>query len=208
MASSELREAALLLQELAGIWKSPVPPLPPAGNDVFPSAAAAPPLHRRESAAPPGAWSEVLTARPAASPPAFPAVVDPPQAAELAGGNRADRLENILEALCRRAGLAGAVAADESGLALAATGGGLPAEVLEAFTSVLGEALERAGRILGRRAADTISMDLDYSDKLVLRRFDFGEQRYSLMAICPQGVDERSEFEVSIGQIVSVLSRR
>jgi hypothetical protein len=114
----------------------------------------------------------------------------------------------VLESLCRRAGLSTAAAVDESGLALAVTGDVLPAESLAAFGSVLGEALERAGRILGHRAADTISMDLDYTNKIVLRRFELDERRYSLMAICLQGTDERSELEVTIGEIVSVLSRR
>jgi hypothetical protein len=124
----------------------------------------------------------------------------------IAGATRADRLEFVLDALCLRAGLAGAVLADDSGLPMAVHGQSLGTENLAAFTSVLGEALEKAGRFIGHFSADYISMDVDYEHKLVLKRFLFEQRPYFLMVLGPQAVDDRSELEVTVGQVVSLLS--
>jgi hypothetical protein len=83
----------------------------------------------------------------------------------------------------------------------------VPTESLAAFASVLGEALQKAGRFLGRSGADYISMDVDYENKVALKSFRLDGRPFSLMVLCRQAVDERSELEVSIEQLVSLLSR-
>jgi predicted regulator of Ras-like GTPase activity (Roadblock/LC7/MglB family) len=119
---------------------------------------------------------------------------------------RGDRLEYALVSLCERGGLSGAVVADGQGLPLADYQSPVGGEVLAAFTSVLGGALERAGQLLGAQGADIISMDLNYTDKIVLRRFALEGEPYFLLVICSQDLDERTEVELSIDQITAILS--
>jgi hypothetical protein len=120
-------------------------------------------------------------------------------------GPRSEELDRILSLACRRGGFKGAVLADDQGLPLAVHRGPVATEVLAAFTSVLGEALSRAGALLNQREASYISMDADYRDKLVLKRFPVGRHQFNLMLIAPQGADERSDLELAIGQIRAVM---
>jgi len=121
------------------------------------------------------------------------------------GEFRGDRLENVLIAMCRRGGFSGAVLSDSSGLPMAVFNSPVEIESVAAFTSVLGDALDKAGRYLQQHGADYISMDVNYEDKVVVRRFAIAEMNLYLMVLCPQSVDERSEVELSIQQLVSVL---
>lgn len=119
---------------------------------------------------------------------------------------RGERLEYILSSMCRRGGLSGAVVADGKGLPLADFNSPVAGEILAAFTSVLGSALERAGQLLGESGAELISMDINYTDKVVLRRFTVAAEPYFLMVICSQELDERTELELSIEQLMAALS--
>ena len=119
---------------------------------------------------------------------------------------RSDRLEHVIASMCQRSGFIGAVVADDKGLPFAIINPPVSEEALSAFTSVLGEALERAGSILGAHGAEYLSMDINYEDKIVLRRFLIGETTHYLMIICSQEIDERSEIELSIDQITSILT--
>lgn len=119
---------------------------------------------------------------------------------------RGDRLEFILSSMCRRGDLSGAVVADGKGLPLADYNSPVGGDILAAFTSVLGSALERAATLLGESGAELISMDINYTDKIVLRRFTVAGEPYFLMVICSQSLDERTELELSIEQIITVLT--
>ena len=121
-------------------------------------------------------------------------------------GYRSEQLEHALEVMCKRGGFVGAVIADMHGFALAVYNSPVESDALAAFTTVLGDALERAAYLLNQHGADNISMDINYVDKVVLKRFKVAEGRYFLMVICPQGSDERGEVELSIEQIISILS--
>lgn len=132
------------------------------------------------------------------------AAADEERAPQLA--YRGDRLEHILSSMCRRGDLTGAVVADAQGLPLADFNSPVGGDNLAAFTSVLGGALERAGVLLGEYGAELISMDINYSDKVVLRRFVVRGAPYFLMVICSQSLDERTELELSIEQLIAVLS--
>lgn len=120
---------------------------------------------------------------------------------------RGDKLENTLYAMCQRGGFQGAVVADTGGLPLAVYNSPVADEAIAAFTTVLGDALDKAGKFLEQYDADNISVDINYTEKAVLRRFHINDLPYFIMTICPQEVDERSEVELSIDQIISILGK-
>ncbi len=132
-----------------------------------------------------------------------PAPEPPPPSSE--GQYRGDRLENTLYAMCKRGGFQGAVIADSDGLPLAVYNSPVADDAIAAFTTVLGDALEKAGHLLEQSDANNISLDINYTDKAVLRRFAINDLPYFMMMICPQDVDERAEVELSIDQIISIL---
>jgi hypothetical protein len=121
------------------------------------------------------------------------------------GHYRGDRLENTLYAMCKRGGFQGAVIADGNGLPLAVYNSPVGDDAIAAFTIVLGDALEKAGRLLDQSDANNISLDINLTDKAVLRRFAISDLPYFMMMICPQDVDERAEAELSIDQIIAIL---
>lgn len=120
---------------------------------------------------------------------------------------RGDRLENTLFAMCKRGGFLGSVLVDSGGLPLAVYNSPVEEQTIAAFTMVLGDALEKAGKVLEQSDANTISMDINYIDKAVIRRFLINDLPYFLMTICPQEVDERAEVELSIDKITSILKK-
>jgi predicted regulator of Ras-like GTPase activity (Roadblock/LC7/MglB family) len=119
---------------------------------------------------------------------------------------RGDRLTSALEGMCLRAGFEGAVMADQDGLALAAYNSPMDADRLAAFTSVLARALEGAGSMLDQRDANNLSLDINYSSKVVLKRFEARGRRTFLLVVCGQDVDERSEVEATVEQLSSLLA--
>lgn len=108
--------------------------------------------------------------------------------------------------MCKRGGFSGAVLADRAGLPVADYNPPLDGDALAAYSSVLGGALEQAGRLLGKRDANNLSLDINYVEKIVARRFFAGDQDFCLLVVCPQATDERSELELSIDQILTVLA--
>ncbi|SEA57031.1 hypothetical protein SAMN05660420_02506 [Desulfuromusa kysingii] len=121
---------------------------------------------------------------------------------------RGDQLEQVLRNMCLRSHFGGAVVTDATGLPFAVVNPPVSMEAVSAFTSVLGSALERAGSLLGQHGAEYLSLDINYEEKIILRRFLIHELPYFLLVICPQEVDERSEIEISIDQIVSILDKK
>lgn len=121
------------------------------------------------------------------------------------GSNRGERLERTLALLCSRARFTGAAVADGQGLALAAYNCPYDMEALSAFAAIMGEAIVRAGDTIGHAEADALSLDVNFTDKLVVRRFPVGDQTCLLLVLCPQELDERSEMELSIEQISTII---
>lgn len=122
---------------------------------------------------------------------------------------RQDRLEASLRAMCRRGNFSGAVVADLQGLPLAVYNSPVQIDALAAFTSVLAAALERAAQLLEQQTAQSIiSIDINYVDKVVLRRFQAENRPYSLMVLCGQELDARNDVELSIEEITTVLASR
>ena len=118
---------------------------------------------------------------------------------------RGDRLEQTLSGMCGRGGFSGAVLADENGFPLAAYNNPVHADKVAAFTAVLGGAVDRAAFLLETGSADNISMDINFEDKIVLKRFTSNDAVYSILVICPQSADERGELEVTIGQLAAMI---
>lgn len=118
---------------------------------------------------------------------------------------RADRLEGALVSMCQRGEFSGSVLADNNGLPLAVYNSPVEGNVMAAFTSVLGQSLAETGRLLNEPNANNISMDINYIDKIVLRKFFLENKPFFLMIICPQHVDERAEVELSINQVSAIL---
>lgn len=122
------------------------------------------------------------------------------------GAYRSDQMGDILRNMCKRGGFSGAVVADRGGLPVADFNCPVEIDVMAALGSVLGSSLEQAAELLQRPEANNLSVDINYVDKIVLRTFRFESLPYHLLVICPQAIDERSEVELSIEQIQSVLS--
>jgi len=168
--SSEIKEAAALLNDLLGLPSKP-PKLPKSK------------LRKKDARKEAGVGKEG------------------------AGGivYRADRLEEALVSMCSRGEFSGSVLADDSGLPLAVYNSPVEDGILAAFTSVLGKSLAETGRLLDQPNANNISMDINYMDKIVLRKFFVDENPFFLMIISPQHVDERAEVELSVNQISAIL---
>jgi predicted regulator of Ras-like GTPase activity (Roadblock/LC7/MglB family) len=203
--SSELQEAASLLQN----FRSRGRVLGGRSRAVSSRGEASPTLAPRaiqpasiSSAVPPAVHQDEIPQAYAKAPPARQAHSS--ENAESKGG----RIEEILESMCLRGGFHGAVVADEGGLAVAEYNCPVETDAVAACSSVLGSAMERAGRLLEQQEANHMTMDINYVDKVVLRQFAMEKEPYFLMIICPQEVDERSELEISIDRVAAVLARR
>jgi len=120
---------------------------------------------------------------------------------------RSEEMRSILATMCKRGGFAGAVVADRLGLPIADFNSPVEIDLMAAFGSVLGEALKQAVELLQQPGANNISLQINNDDKIVLRSFELGGQPFFLLLVCRQTVDERSEVELSIEQLIKVLSR-
>lgn len=122
--------------------------------------------------------------------------------------SRGERLQRALSQLCTRARLRGAAVADEQGLPLAVYNAPYRVDALGAVASILGHALAHAAKVLDEGTAHTITMNLGLDDKVVVRRFDSGDDAYYLVVVCADELDERSEVELSLAQLASIVGVR
>lgn len=186
--SSELQEAMSLFQDLF--------------QEQRPAAGSAGPIGRNLEKGPLTGLAAGVASPEVVSQTPMPQI---PSIDEIEGEFRGDRLENVLIAMCRRGGFSGAVVSDSTGLPLAVYNSPVDNDRIAAFTSVLGDAMVRAGDFLEQHGAEYISMDINYEDKVVVRRFVYAGMEMFLMVLCAQSMDERAEVEMSIEQIVSIL---
>jgi len=207
-ASSELGRAAALLAELreAGLLLTSSRRV--AAPAVAPAGASLPP-RREPQAAPPAAVSPAP--RPVspsiAQPTTYPGAHPVPQVVPARQPvYRAERVRQLLADMCKRGGFSGALLADRSGLALAEFNSPLDVDALAAFASVIGGVLEQAEKLLGKRDANNLALDINYVEKIVVRKFALAQQPAFLLLVCPQSIDERSEVELSIDLIAAVLA--
>lgn len=117
----------------------------------------------------------------------------------------ANPLEKSLSGMCRRGGFHGAVIADLDGLPVAVFNSPVNEAIMAAYSSILGESLEKAASLLNQPDANNISLDINILDKIVLRKFIPDKIPYYLMVISPQNIDERAEIEIVINQVSQIL---
>ena len=129
------------------------------------------------------------------------------QAETVEEGFRSEQLARVLADMAARAGFAAVVLSDRAGLPLASYGPEDATRILAALGSVLGETLEQVGRYLQTERGETVAVDVGYTDKLVLRRFEFEAGTFYVVVLCSQDVDERSELELSVEAIRRILER-
>ncbi|MCK5003746.1 MAG: hypothetical protein KAS21_01585 [Candidatus Aminicenantes bacterium] len=127
---------------------------------------------------------------------------EPPPQLEDEGANL---LERSLSGMCKRGGFHGAVIADLDGLPVAVFNSPVNEDILAAYTTILGESLEKAASFLNQPDANNISIDINILDKIVLRKFTPDKTSYYLMVISPQNIDGRAEVELVINQISQIL---
>ncbi|MGC4122908.1 MAG: hypothetical protein QM765_51740 [Myxococcales bacterium] len=215
---SEIEESAELLLDLvrstgaAGAERAATfpPPLRPAPASSAPARTPAPEIQSRPAARPPPPPPVPAAVPIPPTPTAATASARPvPLAAEPtpAPRYRSEKLEQALAAMCRRGGFAGALLADAGGLPVAEHKSPMDSSLVAAFTTVLAAAAEKAGALLNHHhQANHISLDIDYTSKAELRRFQAQEAPYHLVAICSQTCDARAEMEVTIPTLCSILS--
>jgi hypothetical protein len=209
---SELDEITQLLEELMGdvpetwdveprglLWSA----LPDAKARFVPESGPLFPAHGAVASVPAEEESFVIPAPLSAAPSLLPTMDD-----FKLNASKGDRLAAMLEILCKRGNFASAIIADNQGLPLAVYNSPVGTEVLAAFTLTLGEAIGKAGHFLGQHEANNISLDINFADKAVVRKFVMDDILYYLLVICVQDVDERGEVELSIDQIKVTLSHQ
>ena len=130
--------------------------------------------------------------------------LDEARAAEL--GLHSDVYEDILSSLCSKGNSYGAVVADKMGLPLASYQSPLSVDALAAYTTVLGDSIDKAYVILDQPNANNISLDINDTDKFVMRKFKVLDNTYYLLVVCPQVSDVLGEMEIAVSRIVSGLT--
>ena len=117
-----------------------------------------------------------------------------------------DFYSNLLKDLCEKSDYQGAVIADEMGFPIADYRCPIDPEMLAAFTSVLGDCLNKAEGILEFEDANNISLEINDADKIALRRFTALNNTYYLLVICSQAAVFPGLTEPAISEIVAKLT--
>ena len=117
-----------------------------------------------------------------------------------------DFYTNLLKELCEKSDYYGAVLADEMGFPLADYNCPINTDALAAFTSVLGDSLEKAESILEQEDANNITLEINESDKVALRRLNALNSTYFLLVICPQAAVFPGLVELTISEIIAKLT--
>jgi chromosome partitioning protein len=117
-----------------------------------------------------------------------------------------DEIKEALGEMCESGGFYGAVVADEMGFPLADYSSPIGVDALATCSSLLGEALVKAGGIIEMSDVNNLMMDISGEDKLVLHRFAILDESYVLVAICPQEVEALGEIGLAAARIIKFLS--
>ncbi|PIE64315.1 MAG: hypothetical protein CSA26_08705 [Desulfobacterales bacterium] len=118
-----------------------------------------------------------------------------------------DKLEKLLANLCRQSGFSSAVIADEKGLPISGVNTPVTIDILAAFSSVLGNIIDKVPYFLKQYEAGHISIDINYVDKIVVQKILVEEESVYLLIICSQDIDERAYIELFSDQIIKILKR-
>lgn len=118
---------------------------------------------------------------------------------------RQEKLDAALQTACERGGFSGAALADASGMLFSSISAPLDAGALSAMAAVLADALERVAKLGLPHAPETISLDVGFSEKLVMRTFVAGSTHLCLLVFCSSEVDAGSELELTVGAVSAIL---
>ena len=122
-----------------------------------------------------------------------------------ASARRGERLVASLRLMCDRAGFRSALVIDGNGLPLAVHEAAFSSESVAALSVVLDASLKRVSQMLGAGELVHLTIDVNYEDKLVFRRFEVAADPYFLVLVAPQDADERAEVELSIDQLANII---
>ncbi len=133
-------------------------------------------------------------------------VLDDGQEENNASGEYVDKIREVLADLCGNGGFYGAVVADGMGFSLADYESPLSVDALSTYSSLLGEALSKAGSIIEMPEANNLVMDINENDKMLLHRFAILDDLYSLVAVCSQENEGIGEISLAANRIAGILS--
>ena len=133
-------------------------------------------------------------------------VLDDGQEENNASGEYVDKIREVLADLCGNGGFYGAVVADGMGFSLADYESPLSVDALSTYSSLLGEALSKAGSIIEMPEANNLVMDINENDKMLLHRFAILDDLYSLVAVCSQENEAIGEISLAANRIAGILS--
>jgi len=114
-------------------------------------------------------------------------------------------LEKALKVMCRRVNFSGAALINRKGQVLAAYSLPMEREKISAFTSYVDATIREIPKAFSMDAGNYITVDLDQTDKVFVRRFRLLDNDLYMLAICPIDVEGRSEIDFSVKRIVSIL---
>jgi predicted regulator of Ras-like GTPase activity (Roadblock/LC7/MglB family) len=120
-------------------------------------------------------------------------------------GSKEKRLEKILETMCEQGSFHGALIADDNGFPIASFKTPKEAEALAAFTPFLGQVIDKTVQLFERKGADSLSIDIDAKERVVLRRFNVREFTFFLLVICSRRTTELGEIDLPIDLIKTFL---
>lgn len=118
-----------------------------------------------------------------------------------------DQLETLLTNLCHQSGFQSAIVADNQGLPIGGYNTPTSIDSLAAFSSVMGSVIDRVPYFFDQSDANNVSIDINFMDKAVVRKFQIDDSPFFLLILCPQEIDERAYIELFSDQIVEVLRR-
>ena len=104
---------------------------------------------------------------------------------------KSDRLDYILESMCRQSGFSGSVLTDDKGLIIAYFNLPYEREEVSAFAAVIIDELKKGDRILGLKDIHKIVLSVNKVDKIVVNIFEEEGIKYLLLVFGRQDVDER-----------------
>lgn len=114
---------------------------------------------------------------------------------------------NLLKDLCEKSDYQSAIIADEMGYPIAEYRCPIDPETLAAFTSVLGDCINKAERLMKFEDANNISLEINESDKIALRRFTALNKTYYILVICSQAAIFPGLTEQAVADIVAKLTK-
>ncbi len=117
-----------------------------------------------------------------------------------------DLFTELLAELCESNGYNGALLADEMGFPLTTHNCAIASDAMAAFTSVLGDTLEKAESVLDQEDANNITLEINECDMIGLHRFRALNSTYFLLVHCPRAAAFPGSIEMTAAEIRARLT--